>query len=150
MRSWKKGRHFGNTRNRKAGYGKLILLPTELCILTKSLQKLSPVISLYYIFSFKKKSFAGPHVGFTQSGQRRGSWREQLTPDSKWFLTTSAIAYKNNNNNNYRNETSLEFCGGGTEDTKGSRERRFRITKAKSNCSVTIEDERQLVSLRWW
>lgn len=69
----KKSRHFGNTRNRKAGYGKLILLPTELCILTKSLQKLSPVISLYYIFSFKKKSLAGPHVGFTQSGQRRGS-----------------------------------------------------------------------------
>ena len=31
-------------------------------------------------------------MGFTHNGQRRGSWREQLIPESKWALTTSAIA----------------------------------------------------------
>lgn len=149
MKSWKKSRHFGNTRNRKAGYGKLILLPTELCILTKSLQKLSPVISLYYIFSFKKKSLAGPHVGFTQSGQRRGSWREQLTPDSKWFLTTSAIAYKNNNSNNrWQESTAIKPRWNSAEG-----ERRIRMVQESGGWEQQRRRQflnDRLVSLRWW
>ena len=40
----------------------------------------------------RKNSLARPQVGFTHIGQRRGSWREQLTPESKWDFTTSAIA----------------------------------------------------------
>lgn len=36
-----------------------------------------------YNVRLRKNSLAKPQVGFTHIGQRRGSWREQLTPESK-------------------------------------------------------------------